>query len=310
MRLSILAAVTSLLFLSACATTSQLVSFAKSTPADAEVTLQKGDSRVGTYISSWKGFRTSSYWIEGPTGLILIDTQFLLSATEEMVNWAEQVTGKKAVLAIILHPNPDKFNGTALLQKRGVRVITSAQTLKLIPSVHELRKGWFYERFKPDYPEAEPKPESFGSETTEIEAAGLKLKLHVLGKGASDTHVAVEYDGNLFVGDLVTIGFHSWLEKGYLKEWLKTLAYLQDLKPEIVRTGRGGSGDADSIQREMDYLEEVIKVVKAAGPKRGQALSPEIRAKIQKRIETLYPAYDYPMFISNGLTEIWKNLAR
>lgn len=112
-------------------------------PAGAEVSLVAGDQRVGTYVSSWKGFRTSSYWIEGTEGLVLVDTQFLTSAAEEMIDWAEQVTGKKAKLAIILHPNPDKFNGTAVFQRRGLKVVTSAQVLAAILAVHELRKGWF-----------------------------------------------------------------------------------------------------------------------------------------------------------------------
>ncbi|MGZ3707796.1 MAG: hypothetical protein ACXWPM_03055 [Bdellovibrionota bacterium] len=33
-------------------------------PAAAEVTLTHGDGRVGSYVSSWNGFRTTSYWIE------------------------------------------------------------------------------------------------------------------------------------------------------------------------------------------------------------------------------------------------------
>src|SRR4051794_19263888 len=103
-----------------------------SVPQKAELVLKNGDNRIGTYVSSEKGFETSSYWIEGPTGLIFIDTQFLLSAGEEALNWAEKVTGKKAQLAIVLHPNPDKFNGTSSYQKRGIRVVTSEQVLKLI----------------------------------------------------------------------------------------------------------------------------------------------------------------------------------
>src|SRR5579884_751926 len=73
------------------------------------------DARVGRYVSSNWGFSTNSYWIEGPEGLVVVDTQFLPSAAAEMVSWAEQATGKKVVLAVVLHPNPDKFNGTEVL---------------------------------------------------------------------------------------------------------------------------------------------------------------------------------------------------
>ncbi len=57
---------------------------------------------IGTYVSSDEDFRTSSYWIDGKDGVVVIDTQFLLSAAEEVIAHTERVTGKKVVLAIVL----------------------------------------------------------------------------------------------------------------------------------------------------------------------------------------------------------------
>lgn len=275
-----------------------------------ELTLTHGDSRIGSYVSSWKGFRTSSYWIEGPTGLILIDTQFLLSAATEFVDWAERATGKKAVLAIILHPNPDKFNGTAVLQKRGIRVVTSAQVAANIPGVHRTRTEWFYERYKPDYPAIEPKPESFGAVTTELEAGGIKVKAHVLNAGCSLAHVVVEYDSHVFVGDLVTQGFHSWLELGLFDEWLARLDEVEAMKPSFVHTGRGGSGAEDLIEREREYLHTVLKIVRARRPKKGSELSEATSERLLAEIVARYPAYDYGKFVENGLEAVWDRVAR
>ena len=56
-----------------------------------------------------------------------------------LVAAAEKATGKKVSTAIVLHPNPDKFNGTAALQARGIDVITSRQVRELIPAVHQIR---------------------------------------------------------------------------------------------------------------------------------------------------------------------------
>src|SRR5438309_652995 len=78
---------------------------ARAVPPSSQVTLANADARVGTYVSSVKGFVTSSYWIEGPDGLVVIDTQFLTSAATELLDWAERATGKKVVLAVVLHPN-------------------------------------------------------------------------------------------------------------------------------------------------------------------------------------------------------------
>lgn len=271
------------------------------------VALQSGaDPRVGTYVSNGRGFRTSSYWIEGPTGLILIDTQFLPSAAEEFVNWAEHTTGKKAVLAVILHPNPDKFNGTAVFQKRGIRVITSQPIVDLIPSVHRLRTEWFYDTFKPDYPQATPQPESFGATSTTIDAAGLRLQLHVLGPGCSATHVVAQFEDHVFVGDLVTQGFHSWLELGQLQPWLARLREIRALRPQIIHTGRGGSGGPELLQHQEAYLQRVIQIVRRHHPRPGQELSEQKSQAIVGQILAAYPAYHYPRFVENGVEAVWE----
>jgi glyoxylase-like metal-dependent hydrolase (beta-lactamase superfamily II) len=160
----------------------------------------EADGRIGVYTSIPWGFRTASYWIEGPKGLIVIDTQFLPSASAEVIEQAESITGKKVELAIVLHPNPDKFNGTATFQARGIRVVTSAQVLAKIPEVHAQRVDSFYARYKPDYPKELPKPESFGDKDGELSAGGVTVKTHLLGPGCSAAHVVVEYDVFLDVG--------------------------------------------------------------------------------------------------------------
>jgi len=273
-----------------------------------EVVFYNEKSEIGTYVSSWKGFRTNSFWIETAEGLIAIDTQFLSSATEEMIDLAEKWTNKKFILAIVLHPNPDKFNGTSIFQKRKVKVITSEQVLNRIPSVHKLRTEWFFERFKPDYPSLEPKPESFGKETIEYKIAGIKLKLHVLGKGCSDAHVVVEYNKNLFVGDLVTQSFHSWLELGYVNEWIQILEKLQTLEPEKIYIGRGFSGDSELIDRQINYLKYVRSTVIEFKKTKPQKLTEATKEKILNKIFSKYSSYEYQGFVETGIEAVWKRL--
>jgi glyoxylase-like metal-dependent hydrolase (beta-lactamase superfamily II) len=266
-----------------------------------------GDPRIGTYVSVPRGFDTSSYWIEGPDGLVLIDTQFLPSATVELANEAERLTGKKIALAIVLHPNPDKFNGTATLQQRGVKVVTSAQVAALIPEVHKLRTKWFYQRYKPDYPRETPKPDVFGDATTTLEAAGLQLKAHVLGPGCSGAQVAVEFDGHLFVGDLVANHNHAWMELGLLDEWKARLNELKALHPKFVHPGRGATGGPELLDDQIAYLDRVRAIVSAAGPK-GELDKPT-QATLEKAVQDAFPGYGYPYFLKLGLPAVWKSLA-
>jgi len=44
-----------------------------------------------------------------------------------MLREAQSRTGRKALMAVVLAPTPAQFNGTAVLQKHGVKVYTSQQ---------------------------------------------------------------------------------------------------------------------------------------------------------------------------------------
>jgi glyoxylase-like metal-dependent hydrolase (beta-lactamase superfamily II) len=275
---------------------------------DGQVARFAGDTRIGVYVSIPWGFSTSSYWIEGPDGLIAIDTQFLPSAAEEMITAAEAMTGKKVKLAIVLHANPDKFNGTATFQKRGIRVVTSRQVLDLIPGIHEKRLKAFYDRYQPDYPRELPQPASFGDRSAEITEAGVTLKAHVLGPGCSEAHVVIEFDGHLFAGDLIANRSHSWLEIGRTDEWLRRIEEMKAQKPRFVHPGRGPSGGPDLLDQEERYLRKVIELVAAERP----ALPPDKEAigRAKKRIQEAYPDLDFPVFLNIGIPAEYARQAR
>ncbi|MCA9661807.1 MAG: hydrolase, partial [Myxococcales bacterium] len=74
------------------------------------------DARVGRWVSPARTFRTNLFWIDAPEGVVLVDTGFLPSDAEAAVAAAERATGKRVVLAVVLHANPDKFNGAPVFQ--------------------------------------------------------------------------------------------------------------------------------------------------------------------------------------------------
>lgn len=264
---------------------------------------------IGTYASIPWGFDTSSYWIEGPEGLVAIDTQFLPSAAEEMIERAEALTKKKLVLAIVLHANPDKFNGTSVFQRRGVRVVTSAQVKARIPEVHEKRLRAFYDRYQPDYPRDVPQPDVFGDKTTDVVAAGVKLRLHVMGPGCSEAHVVVEKleDHAIFVGDLVSSGNHAWLEIGKTDAWLTRLEELRRLSPRRVFPGRGPASDATLLDDQESYLRKVMALVAAEKPT--MPIREDAIARAEKAIIEAYPSYGYAVFLKIGLPAEWERQA-
>lgn len=263
---------------------------------------------VTEFTSKPWGFSTASYWIEGPTGLIAIDTQFLPSEAERMIALAEKQTGKKFELAVVLHANPDKFNGTATFQKHGVKVVTSQQVKDLLPSVHAKRTKAFYDRYAPDYPKDLPSPDVFGDKTTELSAGGLTVKAHVVGAGCSEAHVVLEWEKHVFVGDLVGNGVHSWLEIGKTDEWLKRLDEIEALKPTRVHPGRGTSGGADLLKDERTYLETVIGIVKNEKPT--LPMQDEAFERAKSKIIAAYPKHGFEVFLDIGLPAEWARQAK
>ncbi len=241
--------------------------------------------------------------IEGPTGLILIDTQFLTSEANAFVEAAEAATNKRVELAVVLHANPDKFNGTAALQARGIRVVTSAQVAALIPSIHRKRVAAFADRYAPDYPRALPAPTAFGDATVTLSAGGTHVTAHVMGAGCSEAHVVVTHaaaDGrHLFAGDLVANGAHAWLEIGRSDAWLKRVDEMAAFAPNHVHPGRGPSGGASLLDTQRSYLTTVRAIVDEVAAAEAGAGDP-VELAI-KRVRAAFPELNFPVFLRIGI---------
>jgi glyoxylase-like metal-dependent hydrolase (beta-lactamase superfamily II) len=267
---------------------------------------------IGTFTSSAKTFSTASYWIEGQDGLVMIDTQFLPKEALQAVDMAEKSTGKKVTAAIVLHPNPDKFNGTAVLQARGIKVLTSASVQALIPAVHKIRLGWFFDEYAPDYPKDAAVPDVFNisadTKSTVLTLAGLNITVHVLGKGASGAHLVVQHNDRAFVGDLINPTNHAWLELGLIGDWLARLSDISAMKPAKIYPGRGPAGGTALIDGQRAYLSDVRNWVRQERNENGgQTLSFFAKLRLRTKIENAYPTLGYALFMRDGLEAVWAN---
>jgi glyoxylase-like metal-dependent hydrolase (beta-lactamase superfamily II) len=276
-------------------------------PAGAQAPSPAALPQVGVYTSPARTFTTASYWLAGPNGTLLIDTQFLPAEGLLAARAAAVASGKTVSHALVLHPNPDKFNGTAVLQAHGAAVFTSAQVLAAIPGVHRIRLGWFFDDFKPDYPALPAQPQAFGASTQVVDWGGLTVKLHVLGAGCSAAHVVAQApttEGNsVFVGDLVNPNNHAWLELGRIDDWLQRLAEIQAMKPARVYPGRGSPGGPELLAQQAEYLRFVQNLVQAQQP--SGSLGWFTKLRLQNVIEQRYPQLGYPGFMRDGLAAVW-----
>jgi hypothetical protein len=134
------------------------------------------------------------------------------------------------------------------------------------------------------------------------------MRAHVLGAGCSDAHVVLEWEGNVFVGDLIGNGTHAWLELGHVDEWQKRLSEIRAMRPTRVHPGRGPSGGPDLLDHEGAYLKSVLEDVSAEQPRAvddGAGIERAI-ARIKRR----HPTLAYDVFLRIGVPAVWNALAR
>ena len=268
--------------------------------------------KVGRFTSEKRAYSTNNFWVEGVDACVMFDTQFLPSDAMKSADAAQKATGKAVKTAVVLHPNPDKFNGTTLLQSRGVQVLTSAQVAATIPAVHDIRLGWFYKDYQPDYPKEAPQPSVFGNSTQTLKLHGLDVTLHVLGgAGCSAAHVCAQVGDALFVGDLLTNRGHAWMELALFDEWQARLDEVRRLSQSggvrRIFVGRGEPGGVELIAQTQFYLQKVKGIVQAEKPK-GE-LGFLKRRSLKGAITDAFPGYEWDGFVHESLPEIWKKLA-
>lgn len=268
---------------------------------------QQQEYRIGTYFSPDRKRSSNSYWIEGPGGLVLIDTQLLISDTQELLRVAESITGKKVQMAIILQPSAQKFNGAATLVSRGIRVVSSSQVVDFIPQVDKQSREKYLTNFSTDYPPELKLPEALWDKTQEFEAAGLRFKAYIVRDAVSEAHLLIGLDGNLFVGDLIMQGEHVNLESVDLKRWKERLEEIKKfVDPEIIYPGKGYAmaGD-DLLAQQESYLDSIRKSI-AEYYTGGKISEADIRDIVEK-IQHQYPHYKNAHLLEQSVIDAWES---
>ena len=289
-----------LLLLSACERSAE--------PPPAEQVAYKNDYVIGHYAASASGRHGNSFWIEGPEGVVLIGTQLLPEDTRNLLSIAESYTGKKAVMAIVLHASPGQFNGAGLLKQRGIRVVSAASVVEQIPARHESALETYGARLGQAYPKRLSLPEAAWHQTGFFDAAGLRFRAYVVRAGESASHVLIELDHHLFVGDLVVNGFHAPLRLGRSKQWIERLQEIQQFAaPRVIHPGRGyAMNGAQLLEQQIAYLRFFRQAVAAVYS--GGRITPADRVAISDRLRQRYPDYPLDEWLAVGIDAEWEAL--
>lgn len=237
----------------------------------------QGSESITTFTSDAAGFDTHSFYYDTGKEVVVFDAQFTPELAKALIADIQKKTTSPIKYVVITHPNPDKFNGAAELQKIGAKVVASAATAAAIPAVHAYKKYYWVNVAKAFTEETYPAEASvditFDGDLELTLEGGAAVELHELsssGVSSTQTVAYVPSQKALFVGDLVHHGAHAWLEGGIvdgapqpdLPAWKEALGELLEHEGATVFGGRGESAPvADAVAAQTEYLDGMEQLV-------------------------------------------------
>lgn len=290
------------------------------------------DADVARYTSDANAFDTHSFFYDTGAEVVVFDAQFTEAEAQKALAAIRAKTGNPIRYVVVTHPNPDKFNGAAVFQREGAKVVASEATAAAIPAVHAYKKYFWVNVVKAfteeTYPAQAKVDVTFrGTYALPLEG-GAKVELAELKHAGVTTTQTVAYVPGrkaLIVGDLVHHQAHAWLEGGLrdgkpapdVGAWKAALDELTAWPEATVYGGRGGAAPVtEAVSAQKRYLDGMVTLVSGyvaeLGSRKselcGDAAAPH-HAELQKRAAAAFPEYALPYMVGYGVYGLASQLA-
>lgn len=247
--------------------------------------MKNSNCSISVYTSSEAAFFVNSFIIETENGVIVVDTQFLVSTAQELKQKIA-VTSKPLLAVIITHPHPDHFNGTIVLSEGtdDLPIYATQATFDGIRATEAEKRAFWKQKYGDDYPNETAIPNRILQPKDELTIDGVRFIVDELGAGESLTNTVLYLPDEkvLLASDLVYERAHPWLAEGRSKAWLKHLAYLKTeyRETETVYAGHGGKTSLAAFDEQATYIKDFSPLVQDETNNTDQ-LSDEQKARIK-----------------------------
>lgn len=250
------------------------------------VTLTEGGGvRIHTYMAAPQGALVTSHIIEGASGIVLVDGQFMPGPAQELKRYLDSI-GKPLVRTMLSHMHPDHWFGlhhagrpavhagpttVAFLQQNAAQLIAERRADSSVPAI----AGTL----------------SAGTETV----AGVEIKIsRVLDTEAPETMVfEVPAARAVIVQDIVYNKVHAVVPR-QLDTWIQVLKGLESGAQPVILAGHGEPATAADLPGLIRYLEAVKPLIAANIGKDPKPIVAEIARQ--------FPDYRIPPLLELGLS--------
>lgn len=138
----------------------------------------------------------------------------------------------------------------------------------------------------------------------ELEFTGTKRRARLIersGHTVSDAILFLPDDQVAFLGDLLFVKAHTYLEDGDPEELLETMAFIKELGAEVLVGGHGNPGGVLDLDATLDYIHEMQVLVRQAIK---DGVSREETAKLP--VPDKYRAWLFPNFYKENVAFLYK----
>jgi glyoxylase-like metal-dependent hydrolase (beta-lactamase superfamily II) len=268
--------------------------------------------QIHTYSSPPEAFLVNSFLIETPSGVIVVDTQFLVSPAKTLKQKVADL--KKPLLGIIItHPHPDHYNGTAILldEVDSVPIYATQATYDGIKETVLAKREFWTPKYGEEYPQSTLLPTEIVGSDEPFSIGGVKLVIDDLDAGeASDiTVIYLPEQGQLIASDLVYYRVHPWLAEGRSQQWLEQLELVKTRYGAATQVfnGHGEHSTLRGLDEQINYITLFRDLVEQY--RQGDVVSEQQKAEIRKTMLEKYPTYPLDFLIEMNVDGIAKELA-
>jgi len=266
--------------------------------------IDTGTVKLHRFASSHHAWNTNSYFLESPTGIVLIDAQ-LLKSDASMLAGMIKSTGKPLSGVIVTHPHLDHFGGLPELKAQLGKfpVFAAKGTADEMQKAHSqmLRFSKMPNRFGEALDERFDGTVTIVANKQVLTLAGIDLTIHDLGPGEAVNNIIV-YQKDLdlvFAGDTFYPHAHYYIGEGHLDGARNHLNFiLENFGAETaVLGGHNNPARAKQASEQIAYINYVEKLTSQAMASKSNLnekgiLTRPARAAVVAEILVRYPNYD------------------
>ena len=223
--------------------------------------------RIHVFAAPPEKFFVNSFLVETDEGVVLVDTQFLVSTARALVDRLDALA-KPLAAVIVTHPHPDHFNGLPIVLegRPDVPVFANRATIAGIEATRAAKREAWTPVYGNDYPTLDALPDREVGPDETLLLAGTRFRLIDLGAGecADNSIIHIPEADALIVSDLVYNRCHPWLAEHRLEAWLDQLSHVQAEFGGLatVYAGHGPAGGPELFAAQANYIRAFSSLVR------------------------------------------------